>query len=223
MLVPALRAGLKNFVAQLLSGELPQRKDYGLLHFCSQLSSNYGDTAQEVVGYMDELVQEATGGAQAVVFASPKYFAETYKSGMTLALVPDGQDASSLDARLFEFGGAINGNRFSERASAEAIAEAEVAEANNERRCTMSFAANQLEADFKRRLVEKVRSKVVQALDDATLAALTDVQRDDLVRLANIKVEDFGPQLRAKVAACTHMSVLCQLLVILNKQDMIQL
>ena len=223
MLVPALRAGVKNFVTQLLTGELPRRKDYGLLHFCSQLSSNYGDTAQEVVGYMDELVQEATGGVQAVVFADPKYFAATYKSGMTLALVPDGQDASSPDARLFEFSGAINCNRFAERASTEAIAKAEVAEVQRERERTAWLAAGQLEADLMKQLFEKVRNTAVQALDDATLAALTDVQREDLGRFARIKGEDFGSQLRAKVAACTRMSELCQLLVIINKQGLIQL
>jgi hypothetical protein len=127
-LVSGLEACLARIVDDLLGDGLPgrdgkwSRTDYGLLRYGVELGSGQGGKAAEILSCMDARVRMLTNGKKSVVFAGQEYFATQTRS-TKFALVPEGEDDSSLDARYFGLAAASNGVYESPRASEEAIAQ----------------------------------------------------------------------------------------------------
>lgn len=221
MLPAVLRAGLDQFVEQLLTGELPRSKDYGLMHFVSQLYSNYEEQTPEVVAYMAERVLAATNGKQSIVLADRKYFARTYASGMTMALVPTGEDAASPNARLFEFSGASNGNCFAERASDESIAEFESQIAASEKRQHRRLQANGLLEKLHQDLHRQTSLRLRVWLSSCDYRQLSSDKRAsvaDVFGLAKAGINEVETALHT-----ASLPQLCEVLIILEKEDIARL
>lgn len=226
-----LEACLARIVDDLLGDQgLPGRNgewvrtDYGTYPYNAVLRSNHGDDAAAVLTFVHDRVHSLTNGEKSVVFAHRKYFEKTTRSGMNLALVPTGEDDSSLNAVYFGIAGASNGVYESLRASAEAIAESEAFEVRSERQSNQSRRGREYAEAMRQRLVRDARKKVRAVLPD-DLRQLTHLQREDIVGVLGIyprdlSALDLADELPDKLEAAS-LEVLCQMLVILEKEELL--